>query len=186
MKPAAIAAVLDHLGSAILADPDKARGKYAPAVATVVSGVKCRISGAGEAIETDMPAAAGGENSAPSPGWFFRASLASCCATVIVHEASRRNVSLTKLVVTVEGDGDLRGMLGLDDTISAGHSAIRTNVEIAAPNASIAQLEALVRWAADHAPVGCTVRDAPANTLSITVRDGNVADNLVSNSWDGG
>ena len=74
-----------------------------------------------------------------------------------------------------KGEGDLRGMLGLDETISAGHSAIRTCVEIAASNAGTAQLEDLVRWAADHAPVGRTVRDAPANTLSITVRDDSLA-----------
>jgi len=173
MEPAAIAAVLDQLGSAILVDPDRARGKYAPAVATVVGGLKCRVNGVGQVIkaviETDMPNATGGENSAPSPGWFFRASLAACCATVVAQEAARRDVSLTKLVVTVESDGDLRGMLGLDETISAGHSAIRTNVEIAASNASTGQLEDLVRWAADHSPVGCTVRDAPANTLSVAI-----------------
>jgi uncharacterized OsmC-like protein len=168
MTLAAIAATLGKLGSDISADPGKARAKYTPAIATVVGGLKCRVDGAGQAIETDMPAATGGENSAPSPGWFFRASLASCCATVIAQEASRRNLSLTKLVVTVEGDGDLRGMLGLDDSISAGHLAIRTSVEIAASNANSGQLEDLVQWAAAHAPVGCTVRDAPANALIVT------------------
>ena len=168
MKPVAIAAALDNTGRAILADPDKARATYTSAVATAVDGLKCRVNGAGQVIETDMSAATGGENSAPSPGWFFRASLAACCATVIAQEAARRDVSLTNLVVKVESDGDLRGMLGLDETISAGHSAIRTNVEIAASNASAGELEELVRWAADHSPVGCTVRDAPANTLSIT------------------
>jgi uncharacterized OsmC-like protein len=169
MTSVAIAAALVKLGCDIAANPDKARAKYTPAIATVVGGLKCRVDGAGQVIETDMPAATGGENSAPSPGWFFRASLASCCATVIAQEASRRNVSLTKLLVTVEGDGDLRGMLGLDDAISAGHLAIRTNVEIAASNASKAELQALVKWAAAHAPVGCTVRDASANTLNITI-----------------
>jgi hypothetical protein len=84
------------------------------------------------------------------------------------------DVSLTKLVVRVEGDGDLRGMLGLDEAISAGHSAIRTNVEISASNAGTAQLEDLVRGAADHSPVGCTVRDGPANTLSITTHESDV------------
>lgn len=167
MTPPAIAATLGKLGSDIATDPGKARTKYTPVIATVVGGLKCRVNGAGHAIETDMPAATGGENSAPSPGWFFRASLASCCATVIAQEASRRNLSLTKLVVTVEGDGDLRGMLGLDETISAGYLAIRTNVEIAASNANPGQLEDLVQWAADHAPIGCTVRDAPTNTLNI-------------------
>jgi len=60
-------------------------------------------------------------------------------------------------------------MLGLDDTISAGHSAIRTTVRISAENATSEQLKELVEWATAHSPVGCTVRNAPTNTLSIDV-----------------
>jgi hypothetical protein len=60
-------------------------------------------------------------------------------------------------------------MLGLDGTISAGHSALRTNVRISAANATPEQLKDLVEWAAAHSPVGCTVRDAPTNTLSVVV-----------------
>ena len=60
-------------------------------------------------------------------------------------------------------------MLGLDDTISAGHSAIRTNVRISAQNATFKQLEELVQWATAHSPIGCTVRNAPTGTLSVEV-----------------
>jgi len=176
MNLAAIAATLGKLDRAIHADPDKARAKYMPAIATAVGGLKCRVNGSGQVIETDMPAAVGGENSAPGPGWYFRASLAACCATVIAQEAARRNVLITKLVVTVDADGDLRGMLGLDDAISAGYRAIRTNVEIAASNAGSGQLEDLVRWACVHSPVGRTVRDAPPNALNIITHDGDTAE----------
>ena len=116
-----------------------------------------------------MPPALGGAGSGPNPGWFFRASLAACCSTVIAAQAARLGINLTKLEVTVEGEGDNRGMLGLDDAISAGHSAIRTNVRISAQDATFEQLEELVRWAAAHSPVGCTVRDAPSNTLIVVV-----------------
>ena len=61
MSNATIAAALDGLSQAIAANPDKARAKYAPATATIVDGLKCRVTGpAGESIETDMPAAMGG------------------------------------------------------------------------------------------------------------------------------
>jgi len=158
------------LSEALRAHPEKARAKYAPATATLESGLKCRVTGpSGEQIETDMPPALGGAGSGPNPGWFFRASLAACCSTVIAAQAARLGINLTKLEVTVEGEGDHRGMLGVEDAISAGHSTMRTNVRISAQDATSEQLEELVQWAAAHSPVGCTVRDAPSNSLSVVV-----------------
>jgi uncharacterized OsmC-like protein len=165
-----IASAWNSLGETIRAHPEKARAKYAPATATLESGLKCRVTGpSGEQIETDMPPALGGAGSGPNPGWFFRASLAACCSTVIAAQAARLGINLTKLEVTVEGEGDHRGMLGVEDAISAGHCAIRTKVRISAQDATSEQLEALVQWAAAHSPVGCTVRDAPSNSLSVVV-----------------
>jgi uncharacterized OsmC-like protein len=170
MTDSPIAAALSNMSEALAANPEKARAKYAPATATLVGGLKCRVIGpSGQEIETDMSAAMGGGGSAPQPGWFFRASLAACCSTVVAAQAARLGINLSHLEVTVEGEGDNRGMLGLDDRISAGHSAIRTNVRIGAENATPEQLRALVQWAEDHSPVGCTVRDAPPNTLRIVI-----------------
>jgi OsmC-like protein len=81
--------------------------------------------------------------------------------------AARLGIHLTKLEVSVESDGDNRGILGLDDKFSAGLSSLRTNVQIGADNANPEQLQELVRWAERHSPVGCTVRDAPINTINI-------------------
>jgi uncharacterized OsmC-like protein len=103
------------------------------------------------------------------PGLFFRASLAACCSTVIAAQAARLGIVLTELQVTVTGEGDHRGMLGLDGNVSAGHSALRTAVRIAAQNATPEQLRELVRWAEEHSPVGCTVREAPTNTLTVEI-----------------
>lgn len=165
-----IAAALESVTTALKAEPERARARYAPATATLTGGLKCRVTGPhGAQVETDMPPAMGGGAAAPNPGWFFRASLAACCATAIAMRAARQGITLTKLEVTVEADGDNRGLLGLDDDISAGHSALRTNVTISAENATAQQLGALVRWADEHSPVGCTVRDAAPNTLCVTV-----------------
>ena len=156
----------------MLVQPEKARAKAARAIATLDSGLSCRVVGpAGEEIKTDMPRAMGGNASDPSPGWFFRTSLASCCATVIAMHAARLGIDLSKLEITVESDGDSRGILGLDDRISAGMSALRTIVQITADNAGPEQLEELVRWSDMHSPVGCTVREAPKNTLIVRTRE---------------
>jgi uncharacterized OsmC-like protein len=109
----------------------------------------------------------GGNGFGPNPGWLFRASLASCLATVIAMRAAYLGIDLSTLEVAVESDGDNRGILGLDDRISAAMSALRTMVKIAARNCRPRQLEELVTWADKHSPVGCTVREAPKNTLTI-------------------
>lgn len=161
MTPHAIADAWNSVSEALRANPDKARAKYAPATATLESGLMCCIAGpSGEFVETDMPPAMGGAGSRPNPGWLFRASLAACCSTVIAAQAACLGIKLTALQVTVDGEGDNRGILGLDDSISAGHSTVRTVVRISADNAPSEQLKGLVQWALAHSPVGCTVRDA--------------------------
>jgi len=168
MEGSQISAALAKLSQTFAGYPEKARAKQAPATATLESGLKCRVVGpGGEEIKTDMPRAMGGNASDPNPGWFFRASLASCCATVIALRAARLGINLSKLEVAVESEGDTRGILGLDDRISAGMSALRTTVQIAADNAGPEQLEELVRWSDRHSPVGCTVREAARNTLIV-------------------
>ena len=164
----AIATALETVSAAIKQNPEKAHAKYATATATLTDGLKCRVTGpSGETIVTDMAKAMGGEASAPNPGWYFRASIAACCSTAIAMNAARRGINLTALEVTVEADGDNRGILGMDEKVSAGHAALRTKVKIASDNASRDQLEELVRFSESHSPVGCTVRDAPPNTLRI-------------------
>src|SRR6266478_6831520 len=148
MEGSQISAALEKLSQTFGGYPEKARAKQAPATATLESGLKCRVAGpAGEEIKTDMPRAMGGNASDPNPGWFFRASLASCCATVIAMRAARLGVNLTMLEVAVESHGDHRGILGLDDRISAGMSSLHTTVQIGADNANPEQLAELVRWA---------------------------------------
>jgi uncharacterized OsmC-like protein len=165
-----IRTALEKLSQTIASQPEKAKAKHSSATAILKTGVKCRVIGpAGEQIETDMPTAMGGAASGPNPGWFFRASLASCCATVIAMRAARLGVNLTMLEVAVESDGDHRGILGLDDRISAGMSSLRTSVQISADNANPEQLAELVRWAEKHSPVGSTVREPPTNTLDIRI-----------------
>ena len=88
---------------------------------------------------------------------------------MIASHAARLGIDLTELVVKVIGEGNHRGMLGLDEKISAGHLALRTDVRISARYASPEQLRELVIWAEEHSPVGRTVRDAPTNTLTIKI-----------------
>jgi uncharacterized OsmC-like protein len=170
MQTSHIAETLKSLSEAFASDPSKGPATYAAATARVVGGLKCRVTGpAGEQLETDMPKSMGDAGSSPNPGWFFRASMAACCATMVASRAAQLGIELKDLEVMVAGEGNHRGILGLDNNISAGHLAINTRVRVAARNAGPEKLRELVAWAEEHSPVGRTVRDAPKNTLTIEV-----------------
>lgn len=165
-----IAQALDALRARFTAAPEKARVQTPAAVSTLVGGLVCETRGPnGESIKTDMAPAMGGTGSAPNPGWLMRAAMASCTATMIASRAAQRGVTLTALEVSVQGETDLRGMLGLDPDISAAMTHQVMRVRIASDNTARDDLEALVRWAEAHSPVGCTVCSGLGCALEVEV-----------------
>jgi uncharacterized OsmC-like protein len=166
---AAIAQAVERLGEAIRTEPAKARAKNVPATARLVDALRCEVTGPqGQGFATDMAPALGGAASAPNPGWFLRGALASCAATVIAMRAAKLGVALELLEVAVDSDSDLRGILGLDDSLPAGHVVVRTKVRIRG-DAPPQVLREIVAWADAHSPVGCTVKDGAACSLEIDV-----------------
>ncbi|MGH2685501.1 MAG: OsmC family protein, partial [Actinomycetota bacterium] len=64
--------------------PDEARYTDTVARARLTEALRVEVEGpAGEHLVTDMPNAVGGRAEEPSPGWAFRAALASCLASTI-------------------------------------------------------------------------------------------------------
>lgn len=170
MSSETVREAIDKLSAAIVADPGKARAKNAPATARVIDGLQCEVVGPrGERLVTDMPPAMGGAATGPNPGWLLRSALASCMATVIAMRAAKLGVTLDSLEVTVESDSDNRGILGLDENVSAALDTLRTVVKIGARDATVDALHEIVAWADAHAPVGCTIRRAPDCALQIEV-----------------
>ena len=69
------------------------------------AGLRFRVTGPGsEQVSTDMPSAVGGADSAPSPGWLFRAAVASCVGSLVVMEAARVGAQPSRLEVTVDSE----------------------------------------------------------------------------------
>lgn len=170
MSTAKVGEAIERLSAAISADPQKARAKNLPATARLVEGLRCELSGPyNERLVTDMAPAMGGGASGPNPGWLLRGALASCTATVIAMRAAKLGVALSSLEVTAETDSDLRGILGLDESVSAGHGPLRMKVRISAPTAAPDVLREIVTWADRHSPVTCTVRQPPECSLEIEV-----------------
>jgi uncharacterized OsmC-like protein len=170
MSVVSVREAIERVSAAISADPTKARSKNAPATARLAAGLQCELSGPyNERLTTDMPPAMGGAGSGPNPGWLLRGALASCTATVIAMRAAKLGIALSNLEVTVESESDNRGILGLDESVSAGLGAVRTKVKIGAVTASSDTLRQIVAWADAHSPVGCTMKQATGCSLEIEI-----------------
>src|SRR5687767_6564726 len=158
-----VAGVVDYLTK----NPAAALSKDMPAVARLESGLRCRAEGPhGAVVVSDMPEAVGGEGSAPTPGWFLRAALATCDATMIAMRAAVEGVAITRLEVTVESDSDDRGLVGADDAAPAGPLQVRVHIR-AQSDASAKRFHEIVDWAEQHSPVGDAIRRSVATSVSI-------------------
>jgi uncharacterized OsmC-like protein len=139
--------------------PAEARYTDSVATATLEGGLRIKTEGpSGERISTDMPPSVGGTGSAPSPGWLFRAALASCEATLIAMRAAVQNIELSRLEVAVDSESDDRGILGIDEAVPAGPLRIRVRVKLASPQASKADLRQIAEWGERHCPVSDAAR----------------------------
>ncbi len=138
----------------LTAHPETGKGADGSVTAVLTDGLCCRAAhSTGVVVVTDMPPAVGGGGSAPTPGWFLRAALATCDATVIAMRAALDDVQLTTLEVTVASESDDRGLLGVDDSVAPGPLFVRVHVRIASESASNEHLRAIVAWAERHSPV---------------------------------
>ena len=134
--------------------PDEARYTDSYARATLGEALRVDVEGPdGLRLSTDMPSAVGGRNEAPSPGWLFRAALASCVATTVGMEAAKEGIELRSLEVEVDSESDDRGILGMDDSVPAGPLSTRIGIRAAADGVDAGTLREVVTRGADLCPV---------------------------------
>jgi uncharacterized OsmC-like protein len=165
-----IADVIRNATEYLTANPDEARSTDSAAVATLEGGLKVRVAAPdGREIETDMSKSVGGEDSAPSPGWLFRAALASCDTTLIAMRAAVLGVELTDVEVTIDSESNDHGILGIDESVPAGPLSVRTRIKVAARNADAQSVHQLVEWAVAHCPVCDAIKRAVPMSLEIEV-----------------
>lgn len=82
--------------------------------AEVRDGLTCTFQQNGHRIALDMPAAIGGSEEGPSPGFFGRAAICGCLAIGIKMTAAREDLQLNRVLVEIEQDFDNRGILAIN------------------------------------------------------------------------
>lgn len=81
-------------------------------------------------LEADHPAVLVGGDHAPLPVEYVLYGLASCIMAGIANVAAARGVTLTEVEAAVEGDIDLRGILGLSGEVRNGFENVRATFTI--------------------------------------------------------
>ena len=163
-----VQAAMDTIG-AIKADPTLARFQFR-ARNTWVNGGENRsvirdFYGAGREDDSRSmafeftngePPVLLGENEGANPVEFLLHALAGCVTTTLVLHATARGIKIRELSTQLEGDLDLQGLLGLDDSVSPGYEQIRIKMNVEA-DCSDEELDDLLAYTQQHSPVCNTV-----------------------------
>src|SRR3954466_3331235 len=98
MSAQEVSAALQRVESVLRRRPDMGLHADAPAIVKWDGGLRVTAQHAnGKQVHTDMPGELGGTGDQVTPGWLFRAGLASCTATCIVMLAAREGIELETL-----------------------------------------------------------------------------------------
>ena len=97
-----------------------------------------------------------GNNEGANPVEFLLHALAGCVTTTLVLHAAARGIRIESISTEMEGEIDLQGLLGLDDSVSPGYEQIRMKMDIQA-DCSDEELDDLLAFVRKHSPVCETV-----------------------------
>ncbi len=112
----------------------------------------------------DHPQVLVGEGNGPTPVEYLMVALASCLTAGMGNIAAARGIELTSIESRVEGDIDLLGVLGLDETVRNGYEQMRITFKIAG-DATAEELRQLV----DRSRARSAVFDVLTNGIPLTI-----------------
>lgn len=169
-----IGAAVKRVKSAFQRRPEVGLHVDAPAKARWESGTRVLVrSTDGHEVATDMPVELGGTGDQVTPGWLFRAGIASCAATSITLAAASEGIELTALEVDVGSRSDARGLLGMAEPdgkpVYAGPFDVELRVTVAATGSTPVALKTLVERCLSHSPVPSALIAATPFALHINV-----------------
>lgn len=97
-----------------------------------------------------------GQNEGANPVEFLLHALAGCVTTTFVLHAAARGIAIRRLSTRLEGELDVQGLLGLDDSVPPGYESIRVIMDVEA-DCTDEELDKLLDYAQRHSPVCNTI-----------------------------
>jgi uncharacterized OsmC-like protein len=115
-------------------------------------------------FDADHPEVFASEDNGATPVEHVLVGLASCLTAGIAAVAQNREIQLHKVAATLEGDMDVRGILGMDSDVRNGFGGIKVTYDIDA-DATHEEIEALVGQSQKRS----AVFDIITNPTNVTV-----------------
>ena len=160
--------------------PLKDRYREDPAGAILVHSVhsesdpsdplRTRITDGRRAWEFAAHAMAGGPTGEPCSGDILLAALAGCQEVTVKMVAASMGIALDDLRVTVTGEMDFRGTMGIDRDVPVGYQRITCEIRVRA-GGDPARLRRLVEKAEQYCVVRATLRNGVAIESRVVVDD---------------
>jgi uncharacterized OsmC-like protein len=120
-------------------------------------------------FDADHPQVLVGGDHGPTPVEFLLHAIGACITAGIANIAAARGVTLYEVESTVEGDIDLRGILGLSREVRNGYQQLRVNLEIKG-DASPEKLAEIVEQSRARSAVYDVLTNGIPVALSVSAR----------------
>lgn len=124
-------------------DPASSRITLTAKGSEAATPLSCSVDIGRAAYQAEAHKGVGGSGTAACSGDLLLGALAACAQLTCQLVATAMGVPTQKIEVTVDGDMDLQGTLGLSKTVPVGFETIRMRFDIDAPQATADQLKAL-------------------------------------------
>jgi len=156
---------LTATASALKSDPKKAKFEFRSETQWL-TGARSRTKIKDFAIESDEPAVLLGSNTAPNAVEMVLAALGSCLAVGFAYSAAARGINLESMQLSVRGDIDLQGFLGLSDKVRPGYQNIQVICKLKS-DASREMVEELFKHVINTSPMTDIIRNPVPVTISM-------------------
>jgi uncharacterized OsmC-like protein len=123
--------------------------------------IACSVDLGRAVYEAQAHGGVGGAGTAVCSGDLLLGALAACAQLTCQMVATALAVPVEGIEVTVEGDLDLRGTLGVARDVPAGFQEIRVSFDVRAPEATREQLDALAEKTERYCTVFQTLVQPP-------------------------
>jgi len=117
-----------------------------------VGSVASEIKAGKHTFKVDEPAPLAGDDIAASPVEYALGALASCQIVVYRLYAQQLGIQVDDIKVTADGDLDVHGLFGANNSVRPGFSAVKLKVEITGPETQ-ERYDELQRVVDEHCPV---------------------------------
>jgi len=123
--------------------------------------ISCSVDVGRAVYEAEAHAGVGGTGTAACSGDLLLGALAACAQVTCQMVAEAMGLESERIDVTVAGEMDLAGTLGVSEDVPVGFETIRTTFDIVAPEATEEQLEDLRQKTEQYCVVFQTLAETP-------------------------